>query len=173
MARPSPKWHTTLQVGLRAHFKTHPDVHTFLYTLNEGDAGAVLREIIRAHIQQTQHRAGDPGFQKEVAMRGMSQLLDDTIAAALPAEASPTVASRDGAVMHAPVERPAAATLPLPPATPAATGQPAQATAGFPAVAPQEPPALLTQESPPLPSQESPALPTMRKPGIVSRFDDD
>ena len=169
MARPTSKWKTTLQIGLRTHFNTHPDVHTFLYTLNEGDVGAALRDIIRAHIQQTQHRAGDPGFQKEVAMRGMSQLLDDTIAAALPTETPPPAPLREGA------ETPAALTGTLTPTSSLAatkaggTGQPSDAAAGAPAnastAAPEEPPPPLTQEPPPAPAT--------RKPGLVSRFDDD
>jgi hypothetical protein len=103
-----------------------------------------------------------------VAMRGMSQLLDDTIAAALPAETPPPATLREVPVTPASVTDKYAPTPSPAPARASDPGQPS-AAAGAPASAPSAAP----QEPPPPLIQESPDAPATRKPGLVSRFDDD
>ncbi|CAB3737556.1 hypothetical protein LMG22037_06158 [Paraburkholderia phenoliruptrix] len=171
MTKPRPKWQTTLLIGLRVHFKSYPDVHTFLHTIKDGDVGAVLRDIVRAHIQQTGHRAGDPNYQKEVAMLGMSNLLDDTIAAAKTSDSTPRPATARTDKIQTRVAAQAvetqSATPPAPVPVPAASSH-----RGF-AGAPAGPDLTGVQEPPTPPIEEPAAAPAGKPPGILSRFDDD
>ncbi|WP_350357254.1 hypothetical protein [Paraburkholderia fungorum] len=171
MTKPRPKWQTTLLIGLRVHFKSYPDVHTFLHTIKDGDVGAVLRDIVRTHIQQTGHRAGDPNYQKEVAMLGMSNLLDDTIAAANTSDSTPRPAAARTGTSQSRVAAPAVQPQPPTPVAPipvaAATSHPGLASV------PGKPDPAGMQEPPTPPTEEPAAVPASRPPGILSRFNDD
>jgi len=171
MPKPRPKWQTPLLIGLRVHFKSYPDVHTFLHTIKDGDVGAVLRDIVRTHIQQTGHRAGDPNYQKEVAMLGMSNLLDDTIAAANTSDSTPRPAAARTGTSQSRVAAPAVQPQPPTPVAPipvaAATSPPGLASV------PAKPDPAGMQEPPTPPTEEPAAVPASRPPGILSRFNDD
>ncbi|MDT8840265.1 hypothetical protein ParKJ_22840 [Paraburkholderia fungorum] len=171
MTKPRPKWQTTLLIGLRVHFKSYPDVHTFLHTIKDGDVGAVLRDIVRTHIQQTGHRAGDPNYQKEVAMLGMSNLLDDTIAAANTSDSTPRSAAARNGTIQSLVAAPAAQAQPPTPMAPV----PVLAAVSHPGLAgaPAKPDPAEIQETPTPPTEEPAAVPASRPPGILSRFNDD
>lgn len=182
MTKRRTPWRQTTQVCLRVHFETHPDVHTFIHQADTGDICALLRDLLRIHIQQTGHAAGNPAIQKEAAMAGMSHLIDQTISAArldavsTPAGARPTTTSPRAAIAQAPAARPVApdvlavpsapsvAAAPLPNATPVATPE---------SVSKEESPAVQIQAAPGEAVAAVAPVPLAKKPGIVGRFDDD
>lgn len=179
MTKRRTPWRQTTQVCLRVHFETHPDVHTFIHQADTGDICALMRDLLRTHIQQTGHAAGNPAIQKEAAMAGMSHLIDQTISAAQPDAVStpagfgPTTSSPLAATAQTPEARPVA------PDAPVGQSKPSDAAAAPPTVMQAAPPESVSKEESPavqiqgVPAETVAPIHRAKKPGIVGRFDDD